>query len=131
MRQMETQHGAERPRALQQGFVMIETVVAIAILSTAVFAGITAISTSTKISEEVKEDATAEWVPSSQVDIVRASAFVSAPGVYPEAAAPVGYAVSNSVAAYPGGDSNIQQVTITVLKSGTSVFSTSLIKVNR
>jgi type II secretory pathway pseudopilin PulG len=110
---------------------MIETLVAIAILGTAVLAAVTSISTSTKVTGEASEKATAVWVAASQIDLVRASPFVLTPGTYPNVTAPPRYSVTNATSPYPGGDANIQLVTITVRKDGVVASSTSLIKVNR
>lgn len=115
----------------QHGFMMIEMMLAVAIVGTAMFAVVSSFSTSSRASEHVQETTTAEWLATSQLEFIRTTAYVVTPGTYPAVAAPAGYVVANTTAAVTGGDLNIQTVFVTVTKSGEEVYSTSAVKVNR
>ena len=110
---------------------MIEMMLAVAIVGTAMLAVVQAFSTASKSAAFVDESATAQWLATSQIELVRAATFVVTPGTYTTVAAPAGFAVTNATSAVSGGDTNIQIVTVTVTESGDTVFETSTMKVNR
>jgi type II secretory pathway pseudopilin PulG len=111
--------------------MMIEVLVAIGVLGTAVLAALMSISTAAAVTSRVSEEANAEWLAASQIDIVRAAPFALTPANYPAITAPTGYTVTNTTAEFIVGQTNIQRVTITVLRDGQAVYTTSLLKVNR
>lgn len=115
----------------QRGFMMIEMMLAVAIVGTAMFAVVSSFSTSARASAHVQETTTAEWLATSQIELIRTSTFVVTPGTYPAVPSPAGYTVANATSAVTGGDLNIQTVTVTVTKSGEVVYTTSAVKVNR
>jgi prepilin-type N-terminal cleavage/methylation domain-containing protein len=124
-------HSASNRVSRQRGFVMIEMMLAVGIVGTAMFAVVTAFSTVSKNAEFIDGAATAQWVATSQIELVRAATFVFTPGTYTAVTVPTGYAVSNTTAAVTGGDANIQIVTVIVTKAGETVFEASTTKVNR
>ncbi len=134
---MSLQHLTIRPQsspgssASERGFVMIEMMLAVGIVGTAMLAVVLAFSTASKKAEFIDDAATAQWVATSQMELVRVATYVTTPGTYTSVAAPAGFVVSNTTSAVAGGDSNIQLVTVTVTESGTTVFETSTLKVNR
>lgn len=115
----------------QRGFMMIEMMLAVAIVGTAMFAVVSAFSTSARSSVFVQETATAQWLATSQIEFIRTAEYVITPGTYTTVPSPAGYAVANATSAVSGGDSNIQTVTVTITKSGEVIFTTSTVKVNR
>jgi type II secretory pathway pseudopilin PulG len=110
---------------------MIEMMIAVAIVGTAMLAVVSAFSTASKNAQFIEEAATAQWLATSQIELVRAATFVATPGTYAAVAAPTGFAVTNATSAVSGGDSNIQIVTVTVTENGDTVFEASTMKVNR
>lgn len=115
----------------QRGFIMVETLLAIGITGTAILAVVMAFSTASKNAQFVDDVSTAEWLATSQIELVRAATFVATPGTYTNVAAPTGFGISNATSAVTGGDSNIQIVTVTVTEGGETVFEASTMKVNR
>lgn len=115
----------------QRGFMMIEMMLAVAIVGTAMFAVVSAFSTSARSATFVQETATAQWLATSQIEFIRTAEYVITPGTYTTVPSPAGYAVANATSAVSGGDSNIQTVTVTITKSGEVIFTTSTVKVNR
>ncbi len=115
----------------QRGFMMIEMMLAVAIVGTAMFAVVSAFSTSARTSAFMEETTTAKWLATSQIELIRTAAFVLTPDIYATVPSPAGYTVANVTSAVTGGDSNIQIVTVTITKSGDVVYTTSTVKVNR
>ncbi len=120
-----------RRKPAQAGFVMLETLVAISILGSAVMAAVASVSTAARITQFIAVAANAEWIAESQVDFIRAAAFIPTPGVYASVDAPDGYVVGNTTADSVGGDANIQDVTVTVQRNGETEVTITFIKVNR
>jgi type II secretory pathway pseudopilin PulG len=110
---------------------MIEMMLAVGIVGTAMLAVVTAFSTASKNAEFVDDAATAQWVATSQIELIRAATFVVTPGTYTAVTAPAGFTVANTTAGVTGGDTNIQIVTVTVTEGGATVFEASTMKVNR
>jgi type II secretory pathway pseudopilin PulG len=110
---------------------MIEMMLAVAIVGTAMFAVVTAFSTSSKTSSFAREITTAEWLATSQMELVRTATYQLTPNTYTDVPAPTGYSIANVTSAISGGDVNIQIVTITVSRGGASIHESSTLKVNR
>ncbi len=118
-------------RVAQKGFVLIETLVAVGIIGTAVLGSMIAVSTASRVTSEVEEKVTAQWLAASQVDQIRGAAFVITPGTYAAIPAPAGYSVQNTTANYGLPALNLQQVTVTVSKGGVTVLTTKFLKGNQ
>ena len=117
--------------ASQRGFVMIEMMLAVSIVGTAIFASVLAFSTTASTSSFIEGATTGEWVATSQIESIKTATYVMTPGIYASVGAPAGYAVANFTSNVSGGDSNIQIVTVTVTQGGETVYTTSALKVNR
>ncbi len=115
----------------QSGIILLETLVGIAVVSTTVLAGIVALSTASVASKEVEEDTQAAVAVISQVELIRTLPYVTTPGTYATITPPAGYTVTNTTAAYPGGNPNIQNVTVRVLYDGQVVQEQQITKINR
>ena len=109
---------------------MIEMMLAVAIVGTAMLATVAAFSTASKTSGFVQQTTTAEWLAISQVELIRVAAFQVTPGVYTSVPAPTGYSVANATSSVVGGDENIQIVTVTVSRGVDPIYVTSALKVN-
>ena len=119
--------GGRSPR----GVLLLETMVGVAGVGTGWLGVVSAFRAACRISSFVEDTATAEWLATSQIEVIRTAAFVLTPGTYPAVSAPAGFAVANTTSAITGGDENIQTVTVTVTKAGEVVYTTSTVKVNR
>ena len=120
---------AQRRTALA-GFIMIETLVALAIVTTGIMAAVVALSTANRATDQATEGATSAWLLTSQVELIKSSPFVAPPGVYPTVVPPDGFTVDNSTAALSGGNSFIQDVTVNVYRNGELVESIQMLKVD-
>ncbi len=114
----------------QSGFGLVETLVAVALLGTAVVGFVTALSTGSLSVREQDQEITAQRLGQNQFEYIKSQGFSPA-GSYSLISVPSGYTLNLSVAGVSGADADIQLVTVTVLRSGNSVFEISGYKVNR
>ncbi|MCZ6539520.1 MAG: type II secretion system protein [Chloroflexi bacterium] len=117
--------------ASQRGFVMIEMMLAVAIVGTAMLAAVTAFSTASRTATHVEKVTTGEWVAISQIELIKTAVYQLTPGTYASVPVPAGFAISNTTSDVTGGDANIQIVTVIVSQGGATVYETSALKVNR
>ncbi len=122
---------AARRNLRQSGVILLETLVGVAVISTTVLAALVALSTASVASQQVQDDTRGAVVAVSQIELIRTLPFVATPGTYTSVTPPAGYAVSNTTAAYPGGNANIQNVTVTVTFGGDVVQEQTIVKINR
>lgn len=115
----------------QRGVLLLETLVGIAVISTTVLSGLVALSTASVASQQVEEDTRAAVVAVSQIELIRTLPYVATGGTYTSVTPPAGYTVQNTTAAYPGGNPNIQNVTIQVLSGIEVVQEQTIVKINR
>ncbi len=115
----------------QGGVILLETLVGVAVISTTVLAGLVALSTASVASDQVQQDTKAAVVAVSQIELIRTLPYVAIGGSYASVTPPTGYTVANTTAAYPGGNSNIQNVTVTVSFGGQVVQEQTIVKINR
>ena len=110
---------------------MIEMLLAVAIVSTAMLAAVTAFSVASQSATFVDNATTGEWVATSQIELIKTAGYQFTPGTYASVPAPAGFTVSNTTSNVTGGDVNIQIVTVIVARGGETVYETSAMKVNR
>lgn len=122
---------SQRGKLRQGGAILLETLVGIAVISTTVLAGLVALSTASVASQQVQEDTRGAVVVVSQIELIRTLPYVATGGTYASVTPPAGYTVQNSTAAYPGGNPNIQNVTVQVLSGGQLVKEQTVVKINR
>ena len=115
----------------QRGFVMIEMLLAVSIVGTAMLATVAAFSTASLTATYVDDATTGEWVATSQIELIKTAVYQLTPGTYASVSVPAGFSVSNATSDVTGGDVNIQIVTVIVSRGGESVYETSAMKVNR
>jgi len=115
----------------QQGLGLVETLVAVAILGTSVVAFVVSLSAGSLAVAEQDTETVAQSLAQSQMEYTKNYAFNPAAATYPTVAAPAGYSITVGVSPVPGTDSNMQKITVTVLRDGSSAFLVSDYKVNR
>lgn len=121
----------KRGRLRQRGVILLETLVGIAVISTTVLAGLVALSTASIASQEVAENTQGSVAAVSQVELIRTLPYVATGGTYTSITPPAGYTVTNTTSAYPGGNADIQNVTVTVNFNGEVVQQQTFVKINR
>ena len=115
----------------QQGLGLVETLVAVAILGTSVVAFVVSLSAGSLAVAEQDTETVAQSLAQTQMEYTKNYAFNPAASTYPTVAAPAGYSITVGVSPVPGTDSNMQKITVTVLRDGSSAFLVSDYKVNR
>ncbi len=114
-----------------RGFLLLESVFALAITATAGMAALGLISVSAMGSRSALDRTTASVLATSQAEEIRAAAFQPTPSQYPAIPAQNGFTVANETSPFTGGDEFIQNVLITVSKGGEVVLALEMVKVDR
>jgi Tfp pilus assembly protein PilV len=114
----------------QKGIGLVETLVAVAILGTAIITFITALSTGAISVGDNDQETIAQRLAQSQMESTKSLAFAPS-GVYPTITTPAGYTLTVNAASVAGTDANIQKITVTVQRNGLSIFTVADYKVNR
>jgi type II secretory pathway pseudopilin PulG len=112
---------------------LAETLVAVAILGTSVAAFVIALSAGSLTVGEQGNEAVAQSLAQNQMAYTKNYAYSSNATTYPKLATPSSYSVSVNVVSVPGTgtDTDIQKITVTVLKDSVSLLTVSDYKVNR
>jgi hypothetical protein len=111
--------------------ILLETLVAISVISTTVLAGLSALSTASVASSHVTEETNGAVIAISQIELIRTLPYVATGGSYALVATPPGIQVANTTAAYTGGNASIQNVTITVTVNGVVAQEQTIVKIDR
>jgi prepilin-type N-terminal cleavage/methylation domain-containing protein len=98
----------------QRGVVLVEVLVAIAIMGSATTATLTSLSSGAITTNHTALRGTADWLVTSQANVIQESTFQATPGNYASIEVPTDYVISNTTSAVVGGDAQIQAVTITI-----------------
>jgi type II secretory pathway pseudopilin PulG len=115
----------------QSGIGLVETLVAVAILGTAVVAFATALSAGSIAVGEHDGEAIAQGLAQSQIEYTKSYAYNPGATIYPLLAAPEGYSLSVNVSAVPDADADIQKITVTVNRGDDEIIRVEDYKVNR
>lgn len=115
----------------EAGFGLVESLVALAILGTALVVFLGGMSTGLLSTSQSDRLSTAHELARSQMEYTKADAYQAAPHSYTSVAAPSGYAVSADATSLSGGDSDIELITVQVTKNGTMAYSLEGYKVKR
>jgi type II secretory pathway pseudopilin PulG len=114
----------------QEGISLVETLVAVAILGTAVVVFTSSLSTGVISTSVHGQEVIAQRLAQNQVESIKNQVF-SAAGTYNTVTVPAGYTISLAKSAVSGANTNIQKITVTVLRNGVSAFTVAAYKVNR
>jgi Tfp pilus assembly protein PilV len=115
----------------EQGFTLVEALVSVAILTMALMMFLLGLSTGVLSSAQSDRLSSAHELARSQMEYTKELPYQAAPVTYATVTPPTGYTVTASASNVPGGDAEIQLVTVAVMKDGIPVFSLEGFKVNR
>jgi type II secretory pathway pseudopilin PulG len=115
----------------QLGLGLVETLVAVAILGTAVVAFSAGLSAGSIAVGENDVEVVTQGLAQSQIEYTKSYAYDSGAVTYPAITAPAGYSISVGVGSVPDTDSDIQKITVTISHEGETVFQVEDYKVNR
>lgn len=110
-------------RRNQQGFTMVETVVSIAVLSTAAVALMAAISTGSLGYRVVDRQVTAARLALTQMENTKSyTPYLAPPASYPTVTPPAGYGLTALATSVSGRDPNtLEKITVTVTHNGSTL----------
>ncbi len=115
----------------QKGIGLAETLIAVAIMGTAVVAYVVALSVGSLSANNLDKETMAQSIAQAQIEFTKNSTYTPGATTYPTVTTPATFSVTVNVAAVPSGDTNIQKITVTVSKSGVNVITVTDYKVNR
>ena len=116
----------------QKGIGLVETLVAVAILGTSVVAFVVALSAGSLTVSEHDKETIGQSLAQTQMEYTKSYLpYIPGAVTYPALAVPATYSVSVGVLAVPGADTNIQKITVSVLKDSVNIITISDYKVNR
>ncbi len=115
----------------QKGLGLVETLMAVAVLGTAVVAFVTALSAGSIAVGEHDGEAIAQGLAQSQLEYTKSYVYDPGAATYPLVAAPEGYSISVGVSDVPNTDSDIQKITVIINRDGEEVIQVEDYKVNR
>ena len=119
------------PHPHEGGFTLVETLVAVAVMGTAIVALLSALSTGSIAVTIVEEKVTASGVARSQLEYTQSLSFQVAPTTYATITTPEGYSVTADAFPVDGADSDIQEIAITVYHHVEEVLVVQGYKMNR
>lgn len=115
----------------QRGLGLAETLVAVAILGTAMVAFIGAISAGSLAAGSQNEEVVAQSLAQAQLEYTKNYTYDPGASTYPAVSAPEGYEVSAAVSSVPGTDTDIQKITVTITRDSVNLLVVEDYKVNR
>jgi Tfp pilus assembly protein PilV len=115
----------------QKGLGLAETLVAVAILGTAVVAFIAALSAGSIAVGAQDEETVIQGLARSQLEYTKSYTYIPGDRRYPTIAVPEDYVLAVAVSTIPGTDANIQKITVTVSRDSQILLTVSDYKVNR
>ncbi|MEW6034287.1 MAG: type II secretion system protein [Chloroflexota bacterium] len=116
----------------QGGISLVEVLIALAIVATAVAMFLTSLSTGSRTVALIYERTTAENLARSQLEYTKSLDYTPAPSSYDTTPSlPSGFTLSARSLPLVGRDDNIQRIVVTVYRDGESVLSVEALKVNR
>jgi len=111
---------------------LVEALVAVAILGLALTALLSAVSAGSMAVSRTEERVTAENLARSQLEYVKSQAYQPLPAAYATVTpSPSDYGVGVVADIVPGGDDDIEKITVTVTRNGKELLVVDDYKVNR
>jgi type II secretory pathway pseudopilin PulG len=127
--------GNPRKRTVSQGdrgFILVEALMAVAVVSIGLVAAITALGSSTRATTHEVVRLQADSIAKSQMEDVRSQPFAIAPTTYASLISlPAGYTTTAEAEAIDGAPTNIQMIIVTVTYEGREMRVLEGVKVNR
>jgi type II secretory pathway pseudopilin PulG len=112
----------------ESGVTLVEAVIAIAILGGAVLTMIFSVSGGALAVQENGQEVVAQNLARTQMEYIKNAPYALE---YDAVSAPGGYGIEVSVSAVPGGNANIQKITVVITLDGAVIMTVSDYKVNR
>ncbi|MFC1914157.1 hypothetical protein ACFLXF_02670 [Chloroflexota bacterium] len=115
----------------ERGIALVESLVAVAILGTAVVTLIISMATGSIAIRETDEEVVVQSLARTQLEYIKGYAYDPDATTYPTVSTPPGYTISVGVSSTPDADPDIQKVTANISREGTPILTIEDYKVNR
>jgi len=115
----------------ERGLGLVESLVATAILGTAVIAFVLVLSSGSLAVREQEHQFVSQSLAQTQLEYIKGYPYNPEATNYPTVDVPEGYAVSVEVTSIPDTDTDIQKITVTVSRDGEEMLGIENFKVNR
>ena len=116
----------------QEGFGLVEVLIAVAITATAIVMFLTTLSTGSRTVGLMYERTTAENLARSQLEYTKSQPYMTAPASYTTITTlPLEFTVTAEASAVTGRNNNIQKIIVTVYRNMEPVLVIEDFKVNR
>jgi len=117
----------------ERGLGLIESMVAVAVLGTAVVAFVTALSTGSTAVRLSEYETIAQRLAQAELENIKSYTYNPEATTYStdDVDTPEGYSISVAVSSIPDTDTDIQKVTATVSLAGEDILTVESYKVNR
>ena len=115
----------------EEGFSLVESLVAVAIMGTAVVTLVIALATGSIAISENDREVVVQSLARSQLEYTKGYTYDPDATTYPTVTAPAGYSVSVAVSSVPDADTDIQKITANISRDGTLIMTVEDYKVNR
>jgi Tfp pilus assembly protein PilV len=112
----------------ESGVSLVEAAVALAILGGGVLTMILSISGGALAVQENDQEVVAQSLARTQMEYIKNADYAVA---YSTVSAPAGYGIAVGVSAVPGGNANIQKITVNISLDGAVIMTVVNYKVNR
>jgi len=115
----------------QRGFGLVESLAAVTVLGVAVVSLVVALSSGMVDVDEGAQEVNAQSLAESQLEYIKSYPYDPQATAYPLVEAPEGYTIDVGVTSIPDTDSDIQKITVTILRDDEELFRVDAYKVNR
>ncbi len=116
----------------EPGFILVEALMSVAIVSIGLVAAITALGSSTRATTHEVVRLQSDSIAKSQMEYVRSQPFSVAPATYaPVDTLPAGYVATAEAEAIDGAPTNIQKIIVTVSYEGREMRVLEGVKTDR
>ncbi len=117
----------------ERGLGLIESMVAVAVLGTAVVAFVTALSTGSTAVRECEYETIAQRLAQAELENIKSYTYNPEATTYStdDVDTPEGYSISVAVSSIPDTDTDIQKITVAISLDGDDILTVESYKVNR
>ena len=115
----------------EKGVALVESLIAVAIMGTAVITLIISLATGSIAIRETDKEVVAQSLARTQLEYIKGYTYDPDATTYPTVSTPPGYTISVGVSSTPDADPDIQKVTANISREGTLILAIEDYKVNR
>jgi Tfp pilus assembly protein PilV len=115
----------------ERGVTLVEAAVAVLLLGGVVLTMVLCLSGGALGARVQDEQATAQGLARSQMEYIKRYTYNPSATTYPKITAPSGYSINVTVGSVPDTDTNIQKITVFIIRNGETLLTLQDYKENR